>query len=209
MHLPGLCPRVVMCGVMLVMGTMLALGVDEEALVVVVRPSLISMVRKVFMSGSSSPSGTVFPAALPRVLSSFASLEAGTSFSAGSSVPPTELCDWPAADRSLLATPPGLGASWLWDAAGVLDNEPTRGLAGVSPDVLRDAGGCVNTSAALETFVWPPLTEVLPFFRGVFFKAGMFGLWLASVNLRIRSRTELVRLNCSKTTSFFSGAERR
>lgn len=86
--------------------------------------------------------------------------------------------------------------------------DSTRGLAGLSPDVLRDAVVCVNSSAALERFVWPLLLEVVPFLRGVFFKLGTFGLWLGSVNLRIRSRTELVRLNCSNITSFFSGAVR-
>lgn len=84
--------------------------------------------------------------------------------------------------------------------------ESTCGLAGLSPDVLRDAAVCVNSSVALERFAWPLLPEVVPFFRGAFFKAGTFGLWLGSVNLRMRSRTELVRLNCSNATSFFSGA---
>lgn len=83
--------------------------------------------------------------------------------------------------------------------------ESTRGLAGLSPDVPRDAAACVNSSVALERFVWPLLPEVVPFLRGAFFKAGTFGLWLGSANLRMRSRTELVRLKCS-TTSFFSDA---
>lgn len=94
-----------MRGVMLVMGTMLPLGEDVEE--VVVRPSLISMVRKVFMSGSSSPWVTCCPAALPGVLSSFELLEACTSFSAGCLDPPTEFSHWPAEDRGLLATPLG------------------------------------------------------------------------------------------------------
>lgn len=105
--LPALCPRelVVMRGVMLVMGTMLLLeeGVEEG----VVRPSLISIVRKVFMSGSASPWVTCCPAALPGVLSSFELPEACTSFSAGCLVPPMELCHWLAEDRGLLATPLG------------------------------------------------------------------------------------------------------
>lgn len=84
--------------------------------------------------------------------------------------------------------------------------ESTCGLAGLSPDVLRDAAACENSSAALERFVWPLLPEAAPFLRGAFFRTGTFGLGLGSVNLRIRSRTELVRLNCSNMTSFFSGA---
>lgn len=109
MLLPALCPRalVVMRGVMLLMGTMLPLGEAVDEVVVVVRPSLISMVRKVFMSGSASPWVTCCPAALPGVLSSFELLEACTSFSAGCLVPPTEFCHWPAEDRGLLATPLG------------------------------------------------------------------------------------------------------
>lgn len=75
-----------------------------------------------------------------------------------------------------------------------------------SPDVLSDAAVCVNSSAALEKFVWPLLPEVIPFLRGAFFKAGTFALGLGSVNLRILSRTELVLLNCSNTAFFFSGA---
>lgn len=74
------------------------------------------------------------------------------------------------------------------------------------PDVLSDADVCVNSSVALEKFEWPPLPGVVPFLRGAFFKAGMFGLGLGSVNLRILSRTELVQLNCSNTAFFFSGA---
>ncbi len=206
MLLPALCPRawVLMRGVMVVMGTMLPLGVDVEE--VVVRPSLISMVKKVFMSGSSSPWVTCCPAALPGVRSSFELLEACTSFSAGCLDPPLEFCHWPAEDRGLLATPLGWGATWLWDAAEVWDIESTCGLAGLSPDVLRDAAVCVSCSVALERFVWLPLPKVVPFFTGAFFKAGTLELWLDSVNLRIRSRTELVRLNCSSITPFFSGA---
>lgn len=97
-----------MRGVMLVMGIMLPLCVDEEddddeEEDVVVRPSLISIVRKVFMSGSSSPSGTCVSAALPGVRSSSGSAEVGISFS--SLVPPREPCDWPVEDRGLSATP--------------------------------------------------------------------------------------------------------
>lgn len=107
MRLPALCPTalVVMRGVMLVMGTMLPLADDVEE--VVVRPSLISIVRKVFMSGSASPWVTCSPAALPGVLSSFETPEARTSFSAGCLVPPMVFCNWPADDRGLLATPLG------------------------------------------------------------------------------------------------------
>lgn len=86
----------------------------------------------------------------------------------------------------------------------MLDTEPTRGLAGVSPDVPGDADVRANSSAALERFVKP---EKVPFLRGVFFSAG--GFWLASVNLRILSRTELVRLSCSNVKSFFSGAAKK
>lgn len=84
--------------------------------------------------------------------------------------------------------------------------ESTCGLAGPAPDVLRDAAAavCVNSSVALERFVLLLLPKVAPFLRGVFFKAGTFRLWLGSVNFRIRSRTELVRLNCSSIASFFS-----
>ena len=53
MLLPCLCPMLVIRGVMLVMGTTLPL--EADVVEVVVRPSLISMVRNVFMSGSSSP----------------------------------------------------------------------------------------------------------------------------------------------------------
>lgn len=107
MILPALCPRAfeVMRGVMVVMGTMLPLGEDVEE--VVVRPSLISMVRKVFMSGSASPWVTCCPAALPGVLSSFELLWACTTFSAGCLGPPTEFSDWPAEDRGLFAPPLG------------------------------------------------------------------------------------------------------
>lgn len=89
-----------MRGVMLVMGTTLPLGAGMVE-VVVARPSLISMLRKVFMSASFSPAG------LPEVLSSFDSTEACTSFSAGNLVPPVMSWDWPIEDRGLLATPPG------------------------------------------------------------------------------------------------------
>lgn len=82
MLLPCLCPTRalgVMRGVMWVMGIMLPLlVVDEEE--VVVRPSLISMVRKVFMSGSASPWVTFSPAAIPGVPSSFDLSEACASF---------------------------------------------------------------------------------------------------------------------------------
>lgn len=95
-----------MRGVRLVMGTMFPLGADVEE--DAVRPSLISTVRKVFMSGSAaSPWVTCCPAALPGAWPSFDLLEACTSFSAGCLVPPTELCHWPAEDRGLLATPLG------------------------------------------------------------------------------------------------------
>lgn len=95
-----------MRGVMWVIGMMLPLlGADEEE--VVVRPSLISMVRKVFMSGSASPWVTFSPAALPGVSPSFELSEACTSFSAGCPVPPTEFCNWSAEDRGLLAMPLG------------------------------------------------------------------------------------------------------
>lgn len=203
MLLPALCPRVLALkrGVMLVMGTMLPLGEDVEE--VVACPSLISMVRKVFMSGSASPWVTCCPAALPGALSSFELLEACTSFSAGCLVPPTEFCHWLAEDRGLLATPLGWGVAWFWDVAEVWDVESTCGLAGPSPDVLRDAAVCVNSSVALERFASSPLPETVPFLRGAFFNAGV---WVGSVNLRIRSRTELVRLNASSTLSFFSGA---
>lgn len=90
---------------MVLIGMMLPLGEDvDEA---VVRPSFISMVRKVFMSGSASPWVTCCPAALPGVLSSFELLEACTSFSAGCLVPPMEFCHWLVADRGLLVTPLG------------------------------------------------------------------------------------------------------
>lgn len=96
----------VMRGVRLVIGTMFPLGADVEE--DPVRPSLISTVRKVFMSGSAaSPWVTCCPAALPGASSSFDLLEACTSFSAGCLVPPTDLCHWPAEDRGLLATPLG------------------------------------------------------------------------------------------------------
>lgn len=77
------------------------------------------------------------------------------------------------------------------------------GLAGLFPDVLRDAAAGVNSSVALERFALPPLPDVVPFLRGSFLKGVTFELWVGSVNLRIRSRTELVRLNCSKTISSF------
>lgn len=87
--------------------------------------------------------------------------------------------------------------------------ESPHGLAGLSPDVLGDAAVCVNSSVALERYIWPLLPAVVPFFRESFFKVGMLGLWLGSVNLRMRSRTELERLNCSNVTSFFSGAVKK
>lgn len=115
--LPALCPRafVVMRGVMLVMGTMLLLEGDVEE--GVARPSLISMVRKVFMSGSASPWVTCCPAALRWVPSSFELLEACTSSSAGCLIPPMESCHWLAEDGGLLATPLGWGTARSWDAA--------------------------------------------------------------------------------------------
>lgn len=85
--------------------------------------------------------------------------------------------------------------------------ESICGFIGLSPDVLRDAVVGVNSSAALDRIAWPPLLDVVPFLRGALFKAGTFGLCVGSVNLRIRSRTELVRLNCSRTPSFFSAVE--
>lgn len=103
--LPALCPRaaVLMRGVRLVMGTMFPLGEDVDE--VLVRPSLISTVRKVFMSGSASPWVTCCPATLPGASSSFEMVEACKSFSAGCLVPPTEFCHWSAEDRGFLATP--------------------------------------------------------------------------------------------------------
>lgn len=86
--------------------------------------------------------------------------------------------------------------------------ESTRERAGPSPDVLRDAAECVNSSVARKTFAWPLLLEMAPFLRGVFFKADTFELCSSSANLRIRSRTEVVRLSCSDITAFFSGAVR-
>lgn len=71
---------------------------------------------------------------------------------------------------------------------------------GLSLDVLRDA-------AVVGRFAWPALLDAAPFLRGAFFKAGTFGHCVGSVNLRIRSRTEFVRLNCSRTPSFFSAVE--
>lgn len=79
--------------------------------------------------------------------------------------------------------------------------ESLCGFVGLSADVLRDA------VVALGRFAWPALLDAAPFLRGAFFRAGTFGLCVGSVNLRIRSRTELVRLNCSRTPSFFSAAE--
>lgn len=78
--------------------------------------------------------------------------------------------------------------------------ESLCGFISPSPDVLRDA-------VVVDRFAWPPLLDAVPFLRGAFFKAGTFGLCAGSVNLRIRSRTELVRLNCSRTPSFFSAVE--
>lgn len=204
--LPALCPRalVLMRWVTVVMGTMLPLGEDVDE--VVAHPSLISMVRKVFMSGSASPWVTCCPAALPGALSSFELLEACTSFSAGCLVPPTEVCHWLAEDRGLLATPLGWGVVWFCDVAEVWDRESSCGLAALSPDGLRDAAVCVHSSVALERLAWPLPPDAAPFLRGAFFKAGTFWIWAVSVNLRIRSRTELVRLNCSNTICFFSGA---
>lgn len=204
--LPALCPRalVLMRWVTVVMGTMLPLGEDVDE--VVAHPSLISMVRKVFMSGSASPWVTCCPAALPGALSSFELLEACTSFSAGCLVPPTEVCHWLAEDRGLLATPLGWGVVWFCDVAEVWDRESSCGLAALSPDGLRDAAVCVHSSVALERLAWPLPPDAVPFLRGAFFKAGTFWIWAVSVNLRIRSRTELVRLNCSNTICFFSGA---
>lgn len=80
--------------------------------------------------------------------------------------------------------------------------ESLCGFIGLSPDVLQDA-----VVAVVGRFAWPPLLDAVPFLRGAFFKAGTFGLCVGSVNLRIRSRTELVRLNCSRTPSFFSAVE--
>lgn len=85
--------------------------------------------------------------------------------------------------------------------------ESICGFVGLSPDVLQDAVFGVNNSVALDRFPWPPLLDTAPFFRGAFFKAGTFGLWVGSVNLRIRSRTELLRLNRSRTPFFFSAVE--
>lgn len=78
--------------------------------------------------------------------------------------------------------------------------ESLCGLIGLSPDVLQDA-------VVVDRFARPPLLDAVPFLRGAFFKAGTFELCVGSVNLRIRSRTELVRLNCSRTPSFFSAVE--
>lgn len=206
MLLPALWPTALALkrGVMLLTGTMLPLGADVEE--VVARPSLISMVRKVFMSGSASPWVTCCPAALPGALSSFELPEACTSFSAGCLVPPTEFCHWLAEDRGLLATPLGWGAVWLWDVAEVWDVESACGPADPSPDVLWDVAAWVNSSAALERCSSSPLPDTLPFLRGAFFKAGTLELGVGSANLRIRSRTELVRLKASNTLSLFSGA---
>lgn len=85
--------------------------------------------------------------------------------------------------------------------------ESICGFVGLSPDVLQDAVFGVNSSVALDRLAWPPLLDTVPFFKGAFFKAGTFGLCVGSVNLRIRSRTELVRLNCSRTPFFFSDVE--
>lgn len=111
MLLPALCPvaLVVKRGGMLVMGTTFPLEVADEAVVVVVVvcPSLISMVRKVFISGSVSPWLSGCPAVLSEFLSPFKLPEACSSFSAGCLVPPIEFWDWLAEGRCLLATPPG------------------------------------------------------------------------------------------------------
>lgn len=175
MLLPALCPRALALkrGVMVVIGTMLPLGEDVED--AVVRPSFISMVRKVFMSGSASPWVTCCPAALPGASSSFESPGACAPFSAGFFVPPTVLCHWLAEDRGLLATL-GCAAAWLWDVAEVRDVESTCGLAAPSPDVPRDAAACVNRPAALEKFVSSLQLDVVPFLSGAFFKAGTLGL---------------------------------
>lgn len=74
-----------MRGAMGVMEARLPLEEEEEE-VVMVRPSLISIVRKVFMSGSASPW-------LPGVLSSFEMPEECCSFSASCFAPPTVLMD--------------------------------------------------------------------------------------------------------------------
>lgn len=84
--------------------------------------------------------------------------------------------------------------------------EPTCGLTAPSPDVPRDAAACVNRPAALEKFVSSLQLDVVPFLCGAFFKAGTLGLWAGSLNLRMRSRTELERVNVSNTLSFFAGA---
>lgn len=177
------------------MGMMLLLEEDVE--LVVVCPSLISMVRKVFMSVSASPWVTCCPLSLPGVSSSFESLKTGTSFSAGTLVPPKEFCDWPVKDRCGVAPPLGKVVAWLCDAADVTDEEP--------PEEFRDATVCVNFPAALEKLVWPVMPEVVPILSGAFFNGGTFVLWLDSVNFRIRSRTELVLLIRVSIASFFSG----
>lgn len=87
MLLPALCPM----GLVVMRGARLPLEDEEE--VVVVRPSLISIVRKVFMSGSAAPLLSRCADALPGVLSSFEPPKACRSFSAVCFAPPTAFKD--------------------------------------------------------------------------------------------------------------------
>ena len=124
--LPALCPTVLVVrrGPMGARG-----GMEEED----VRPSLISMVRKVFMSGWDAAWLSLVTAVLPGVCS--ASPKVCLSFSAVCLAPPTPLRDWSAEDWGWVATPRGQEEPCRWLSEE--EEDPRRGLPGRSAGVLR------------------------------------------------------------------------